>query len=244
MNRLIILSIITITFFSSCYKQLDSTTSTTTTTTDTTKTTSTTLPKVRFFNVMDYGNVYPHLNTSNIGGVALYYPTAYQSGVIGTNNIWVTFGSDTILNQNVELLAGKLYSCFVYRIGYNWMISIVSDDLTTPATGNANVRVLDFRTQAWFSYIGVNIFSPGNSPLLFNNRNFLDHESYASYSGFNTLTAGTYSITLFTSTTNLQTKSYTFASTKVYTIVLMTQASLTAAQALQAINIDVEQNYQ
>jgi hypothetical protein len=240
----LIITIITLTLFSSCYKQLDTTATTTTTTTDTTtKTTSTTVPKVRFFNVMDYGNVYAHINGSNIGGVALYYPTTYQSGVIGTNNIWVTFGSDTILNQNVELLAGKYYSCFVYRIGYNWMISLVSDDLTAPATGNANVRILDFRTQAWFSYIGINFFSPGNSPLVFNNRNFLDHESYSSYSNFNTITAGTYTITLFTSTANLLTKSYTFASTKTYTVVLMTQAGLTAAQALQAINVDIEQNY-
>ena len=240
----LIVAIFTLTLFSSCYKQLDTGT-TTVTPTDTTKTTSTTPPKVRFFNVMDYGNVYPHLNNTNIGGVALYYPTIYQSGIVGTNNIWVTFGSDTILNQNVELVAGKNYSCFVYRIGYNWMLSIVSDDLTVPATGNAKVRVLDFRTQAWFSYIGVNLFSPGNSPLIFNNRNFLDHESYSSYAAFTTVSAGTYTLTLFTSTANLLTKSnVALASTKIYTIVLMTQASLTAAQALQAINVDIEQNYQ
>ncbi len=240
----LIVAIFALTLFSSCYKQVDGTTATTTTT-DTTKTTNTTPPKVRFFNVMDYGNVYPHLNTINVGGVALYYPTIYQTGVVGTNNIWVTFGSDTILNQNVDLVAGKNYSCFVYRIGYNWMLSIVSDDLTVPATGNAEVRVLDFRTQAWFSYIGINLFSPGSSPLIFNNRNFLDHESYSSYANFNTVIAGTYTLTLFTSTANLLTKSnVVLASTKIYTIVLLTQASLTAAQALQAINVDIEQNYQ
>ena len=236
------IAILVIISISSCTKQLD--TSSTTTTTDTTTTnTSTTVPKMRFFNVMDYGNVYVHINSSNIGGVALYYPTSYQAAVIGTNNIWVTFGTDTVLNQNVELVAGKYYSCFVYRVGYNWKISIVKDDLTAPASGSSNVRVLDFRTQAWFSYIGVNFFCAGNAPLLFNNRNFLDHESYSSYAGFSNITSGTYTITLFTSTANLQTKTSTFASTKIYTVVLMTQASLTAAQALLAINFDVEQNY-
>ena len=240
----LLVAIFTLTLFSSCYKQIDSAT-TSTTITDTTKTTNSTPPKVKFFNVMDYGNVYIHLNTLNIAGVALYYPTNYQTGVVGTNNIWVTFGNDTIINQNVELVAGKNYSCFVYRIGYNWQISVVSDDLTTPATGNAKVRVLDFRTQAWFSYIGVNLFSPGNSPLIFNNRNFLDHESFSSYASFNTVSAGTYTLTLYTSTVNLLTKSnVALASSKIYTIVLMTQASLTAAQALQAINVDIEQNYQ
>ena len=158
------------TLFSSCYKQVSNGTSSTPT--DTIKT-STTLPNIMFYNVMDYGNVYITLNnTNNLGGVAKYYPLSYTTGVVGTNNIIVTFSNDTIINQNVDLLAGKNYSCFVYRVGYSWFLSIVPDNLKTPSVGNSEIRILDFRTQAWYSYIGVKLFSPGNTPLIFNNRNF------------------------------------------------------------------------
>jgi hypothetical protein len=239
----IFLAILIATLFSSCYKQVDGTT--TTTTKDTTVT-NTTPPNIMFYNVMDYGNVYVILNsTNNLGGVAKWYPLSYTAGVVGTNNIIVTFSNDTIINQNVDLLAGKNYSCFVYRIGYSWFLSIVPDNLTTPSVGNSEIRVLDFRTQAWFSYIGVNIFSPGIAPLVFNNRNFLDHESYSGYENFNTLPSAIYTTTLYITTPtaeNLTTQTDTLASQKIYTLVLMTQASLTAAQALQNIQIELSSN--
>ena len=240
----IFLAIIIATLFSSCYKQVD--TGTTTTPIQDTVTTSTTPPKIMFYNVMDYGNVYVILNkTNNLGGIAKWYPLSYTAGVVGTNNIIVTFSNDTIVNENVDLLAGKNYSCFVYRIGYSWFLSIVPDNLTTPTVGNSEIRVLDFRTQAWFSYIGINIYSPGIAPLVFNNRNFLDHESYSGYEGFNTLPSGTYTTTLFITTPtaqNLATQTDTLVSQKIYTLVLMTQASLTAAQALNNIQIEQSSN--
>ena len=193
---------------------------------------------------MDYGNVYITLNnTNNLGGVAKYYPLSYTTGVVGTNNIIVTFSNDTIINQNVDLLAGKNYSCLVYRVGYSWFLSIVPDNLKTPSVGNSEIRILDFRTQAWYSYIGVKLFSPGNTPLIFNNRNFLDHESYSGYENFDTIPSGIYTTTLFITSptaTNLTQVSDTLVSQKIYTFVLMTQASLTAAKALN--NIQIEQS--
>lgn len=240
----IFLAILTATLFSSCYKQVDNGTGTTVKK-DTTKT-NTTPPNIMFYNVMDYGNVYVILNnTNNLGGIAKWYPLGYTAGVVGTNNIIVTFSNDTIVNENVELLAGKNYSCFVYRIGYSWFLSVVPDNLTTPSAGNSLVRLLDFRTQAWFSYIGVKFFSPGNAPLIFNNRNFLDHESFSGYEGFNTLPSGIYTTTLYITTptaSNLTQQTDTLVSKKIYTFVLMTQASLTAAQALQNIQIHQSSN--
>ena len=234
-------AIIFTTLFSSCYKQVSNGTSSTPI--DTLKT-STTLPNIMFYNVMDYGNVYITLNnTNNLGGVAKYYPLSYTTGVVGTNNIIVTFSNDTIINQNVDLLAGKNYSCFVYRVGYSWFLSIVPDNLKTPSVGNSEIRILDFRTQAWYSYIGVKLFSPGNTPLIFNNRNFLDHESYSGYENFDTIPSGIYTTTLFITSptaTNLTQVSDTLVSQKIYTFVLMTQASLTAAKALN--NIQIEQS--
>ncbi len=237
--KYILFAILFTTFFSSCYKQVG--TGTTTTSVDTIKT-SKTLPNIMFYNVMDYGNVYITLNnTNNLGGVAKYYPLSYTEGIVGTNNIIVTFSNDTIVNQNVDLLGGKNYSCFVYRVGYSWFLSVVPDNLKTPSAGNSEIRILDFRTQAWYSYIGVKFFSPGNTPLIYNNRNFLDHESFSGYENFDTVPSGVYTTTLFiTSPTasNLTQVSDTLVSQKIYTFVLMTQASLTAAKALNYIQIE------
>jgi len=237
--------ILVVFLFSSCTKQADTITSSTDTTTNSGGTTTiTSPPTIKFFNVMDYGNVYPTFNSKSLGALAQYYPTGYKTGVIGTNSIVVVFNGSTIISENVDLIAGKNYSCFVYRVGYDWKLSVVSDDLTKPASGSSKVRLLDFRSQAYFDYIGARFFSPGNLTLDYSNRNFLDHQSFDTYTTFKTITAGLYTLTLFTTTDNLLTKSnITFASTKIYTVLLMTQASLSAADALKAINVDIEENY-
>lgn len=221
-----------------CTKQIDSTISTTTTTT-----TSSTAPNIRFFNVMDYGNVSIQLNTKSIGDVAQYYPTTYKIASIGTTNIKIIFGGGTAVDQNIDLLAGKSYSCFVYRVGYNWKISVITDDLTKPTSNNSNIRVLDFRTQAYFDYVNIKFSSPGNSTLEYAKRNFLDHQSYDYFTNYKTILAGTYNFTIYNTTVNLLTKSNVlFESTKIYSVILMTQASQTAAEALQNIKVDVEQH--
>ncbi len=243
MKYFLFLIILLPTLFSSCYKQVSN--GTNSNPTDTIKTNSS-VPNIMFYNVMDYGNVYITLNnTNNLGGIAKYYPLSYTEGVVGANNIIVTFNSDTIINQNVNLLAGKYYSCFVYRIGYSWFLSVVPDNLKTPSIGNSQIRIMDFRTQAWFSYIGIKFFSPGNTPLIFNNRNFLDHESFSSYQDFNTVPSGIYTTTLYiTSPTasNLKQETDTLVSQKIYTFVLMTPASLTSAKALNSIQIEQSVN--
>ncbi|MFP5040208.1 hypothetical protein [Parasediminibacterium sp. JCM 36343] len=227
----------------SCTKQVD-TSGIATPTTPTTG--STVAPSIRFFNVMDYGNDTVLINTASTGALARYYPTAYLKGVIGSNNIQVIFGGNTVVNVNVNLLAGSSYSCFIYRVGYDWKVSVVADDLSTPTAGNTKVRVLDFRTQAYFSYINVHFSSPGNLSLDYTYRNFLDHLSFDTYTVFKTITAGTYTITLSNSSTGATLKTVSnvvFASTKIYSVILMTQASQTAADALNNIQVDVEQHY-
>ncbi len=199
------------------------------------------LPTVKFFNVMDYGDVSVQLNTTNIGNVALYYSSTYRVGIVGSNTISLSFGGNTVLTQKVDLVSGNNYSIFIYRVGFNWKISLVNDDLTTPATGRAKVRVLDFRTQAYFDYIKVRILGLGIGQLDFTDRNFLDHESYESYKTFQSIAAGTYNIVVYNSTQNLATKSdYNFANGKIYSVVLMTRADLSAAAALTAIVPDVQ----
>jgi hypothetical protein len=226
-----------------CTKVVDgSSTSTSTGTgtgTGTTTGTTTGTANIRFYNVMDYGNVNVTLDGIGQGDVAIYYSTDYKQVAAGSRNIKVTFGGNTIVDVYVDVLADKYYSCFIYRVGYNWRISLVTDDLTTPAAGKAGIRVLDFRTQAYFNYVNVRIISVGLDQLDYTNRNFLDHLSYDTYTTFKQVAAGTYDINVFNDSTNLSKKTgVTLGNGKIYSVILMTPADLTAAAALYYINID------
>jgi hypothetical protein len=226
-----------------CTKVVDgSSTSTSTgsgTSTGTTTGTTTGTANIRFYNVMDYGNVNVTLNSVAQGDVAIYYSTAYKQVAAGTRNIKVTFGGNTIVDVYVDLLGDKYYSCFIYRVGYNWRISVVTDDLTAPSAGKAGIRVLDFRTQAYFNYVNVKIVSVGLDVLDYTNRNFLDHLSYDTYTTFKQVAAGTYNINVFNDTATLSSKTGVALGTgKIYSVILMTPADLTAASAINYINID------
>jgi len=229
-----------------CTKVVDTSSSSTSTSTGSgtgtgtgTGSTSTGVANIRFYNVMDYGNVNVTLNGVGQGDVAIYYSTAYKQVAAGSRNIKVTFGGNTIVDVYADLLSDKYYSCFIYRVGYNWRISIVTDDLTTPSAGKAGIRVLDFRTQAYFNYVNVRIISVGLDQLDYTNRNFLDHLSYDTYTTFKQVAAGTYNINIFNDSTNLSKKTdVALGNGKIYSVILMTPADLTAANALYYINID------
>jgi len=247
MKQLILGFVIAI-LFSSCYKQVDTTsTSTTDTTSTTTGTTSTVPPMIKIFNVMDYGPVYVTLNNVAIdSSVKQWYPTRYKTAKIGTNTIVVKFGGDTTrVNVGVDLLAGNYYSCFIYRVGYNWKLAIVPDIFTKPTAGKSAIRLLDFRTQAYFTYINFRIQSAGISSLTYTARNFLDFQSYGYFTSFDYITAGTYNYTIYDNSTSKTLKSgtETFESTNIYTLLLMTRADLSPTDALNYIDVDCETNY-
>ncbi len=204
---------------------------------------STIVPNIKFFNVMDYGAVSVKLNNVTIGSTSLYNPTTYRVGVIGSNNISITFNNNQVLNQTVDLLAEKYYSCFFYRVGFDWKMSLVSDDITNIATGKIKVRVLDFRTQGYFDYVKVRLISPGGDQFDYANRNFLDHHTYDSYARFTTLNAGKYNVTVFNDTANLASKrDYTMASGSAYSVIMTTPADNTRSQALFNITPDIQKH--
>jgi hypothetical protein len=227
--------------FTACSKVVDSTSTSTGTGTGTSNGTGSTNgnANIRFYNVMDYGNVNVTLGGVSQGDVAIYYSTAYKQVAAGSTNIKVTFSGNTIIDVYADVLADKYYSCFIYRVGYNWRVSIVSDDLTTPSAGKAGIRVLDFRTQAYFNYVKVRVVSVGLDQLDYTNRNFLDHLSYDTYTTFKQVAAGTYNINVFNDSATLSSKTgVVLGNGKIYSIIMMTPADLTAADALKYINID------
>ncbi|MBS1626968.1 MAG: hypothetical protein JSR09_07740 [Bacteroidetes bacterium] len=203
-----------------------------------------TTPFIKFFNVVDYGNVGVSLNGSNVGSIAQYYPSIYTTGVNGTNNIKLTYNNNTISNIGVDMIAGAYYSCFIYRVGYEWKINVVKDDLTAPATGYANIRLLDFRTQAYFDYINVRVYALGVDEITYKKRNFLDHTTYSTYTSFNSLAANSsYNCMIYNDTANLASKKgFPLNSGKIYSIILMTPTGLSAGNAIYNIAIDVEQH--
>ena len=209
----------------------------------TTTPTSATTPFIKFYNVVDYGAISIKFNSNTIGTISQYSPSAYIIGVNGSNTILLTLGTTTLLNISIDLVAGKYYSCFMYKVGNDWKINLVPDDLTAPATGYSNIRLLDFRTQAYFDYVNTRVYSLGNDEITYKGRNFLSHSTFDSYTKFDPLVTGTYNCIIYNDSVNLANKKgFALTSGKIYSVILMTPANLSAASALYNIIIDVEQH--
>lgn len=208
-------------------------------------TTNATTPFIKFFNVVDFGNLSVSLNGSTVGSIARFYPSAYITGVAGSNTITVALSGTTVLNVAADFVAGNYYSCFFYKVGNEWKVNVVRDVLTTPTTGYASFRVLDFRTQAYFDYIKVRVYAPLTvNDTTFTKRNFLDHATYSAYTAFTTFEANnSYNCVVANDTANLATKKgFALSSGKIYSLILMTPASLSSANAIYNIAIDVQQH--
>ncbi len=199
---------------------------------------------IKFFNVMDYGGVNVLINDTAVAtNVAPYFPSTYLQATKTTTTIKIVFNNATVLTQTFDVLRGNFYSVFVYRVGYDWKMSFIKDILSAPPKGSANIRVLDFRTQAYFDYVKVRFVSPGTGQLDYINRNFLDHTTNSTLTQFQSLTAGNYTTYVFNDSTNLAIfKNINLDSASIYSAILLTPSSLSPAMALNAIKMDVEKH--
>jgi hypothetical protein len=218
---------LTITFVS-CVKYANDTTATPGLTPDA-------LPVIKFFNVVDQGTVRVKLNSNLVDSVPQFYPTAYVTAKADSNNIQVYNMRNldtTLLNINLPLLKGNYYSCFIYKQGYDWKVSIVNDKLIVPDSGFAGIRILDFRTQAITNYVNIKVFDLGfftyGDVAPFTYRHFLDHTSYDVLTRFVPVYARPdYNIVVYNSTANLASRSsIEFKTKKLYSIILMTPQSI------------------
>ena len=199
----------------------------------------------KFFNVMDYGPVSIEINDSLLSGtIAEYYPSNYIKYNQRKVNIKVIFNNIQVLSEDMDAVVNNFYSVFVYKVGYQWKISIVNDSPNTISSYNTGIRVLDFRTQAYFDYANVRLCAPGLDQKTFTKRLFLDHTTYSSYTYFDSMYHGTYNCYVYNDTANLLIqKGLVFDSSKYYTVLLLTPSSLTPAAAINAITLDVEPQY-
>lgn len=225
-----------------CSKSITTDSTGTTTTVTTTRTGA---PLIKFFNVMDYGKINILLNNTTATTVAEYYPSSYITAVAGINNVRLYYPYDTTatsLNLNIDLLAGTYYSCFFYRVGNEWKLALIDDDsLPAPVAGYAGIRLLDFRTQAYFDYVNVRVNVPAaGDQIIFKYSNFLDFTTYQSNTTYQTITAGAANIFVYNDTATLYTRKDTLNSGKLYSIILLTPSSLADSVAINYIFPDVE----
>lgn len=208
----------------------------------------TTPPAIKFFNVMDFGSTNVFLNAKQVTSVAKYYASTYITAVEGTNNIKLSFPnkSTSLLDVSPTLAANSKYSCFFYKVGNEWKYNLIKDELPTNLTnGYAALRILDFRTEAYFNYINVRLLSPGNDFVDQKNRNFLDHVTYDSYTKFKTVGSGSYNIFMYNDTiTSSYRKDVAIDSKGIYSIVLTTPSNITPyTNAIFYIFPDVAKHY-
>ena len=201
-------------------------------------TVSDTITSIKFFNVVDQGKIRIKLNGSFVtDSLATYYPSAYITAKADSNNIQlykVTSLDTVLLINNFLLQKGKKYSGFIYKQGYDWKVSFVTDNLTAPDSGYAGIRILDFRTQAITNYVSIRLFSLGYftygdvSPYVY--RHFLDFTSYDFVTQFIPVySRPDYNIVVYNSSANLSSRSgINLQSKKLYSIILMTPASITS----------------
>ena len=230
----------------SCIKYAEDPGTTTTPGTDT-------VTAIKFFNLVEQGKIKIKLNGKVIiDSLAEYYPSTYITAKADSNNLQMfklSNGDTNLVNLNIGLIKGKKYSCFIYKQGYDWKISLVNDKLSAPDSGYAGIRILDFRSQAYTDYVNVKLFSLGfftygdTGPFTY--RHFLDHTSYDAYTQFVPVYARPdYNVVVYNTSTNLATRSsINLASKKLYSIILMTPSSIAAdSTANKYLFSDVQQH--
>ncbi len=195
-----------------------------------TPTVTVTPPALKFFNVMDQGATNVFLNSKQVTSVAKFFASAYINAKEGSNNIQLSFpNKNTLLNVNPILANNTKYSCFFYKVGNEWKYNLVKDDLPANlVAGAAAIRVLDFRTEAYFNYINVRLISPGFEIIDQKNRNFLDHSTFDGYTQFQKVGAGAYNIFMYNDTvTSSFRKGVSIDPKGIYSILLTTPSNIT-----------------
>ena len=211
-------------------------------------------PSIKFFNVVDQGRLRVKLNGAIVAdSLAQYFPSLYITANTDSNNIQLvreTSLDTTVFSINVALTPARKYSCFIYKLGFDWKISLVPDYLNVPDSGYAAIRILDFRTQAATNYVNINLFSLGyfnyNGVLPFIYRHFLDHTSFDYLTSFiPVLARPDYKIIVYNGNANLAQRSgIPLYSKKIYSMILMTPATATGdSAAMQKIFPDIEEHY-
>ena len=173
-------------------------------------------------------------NAVALTNVAYPANSSYAAVNAGSTNLKISpTGTTTyVIDANVNLSANTNYSVFAIDSVSKIKAAIVSDNLATPASGQAHVRFFHFSPNA----PAVDIAVAGGA-VLFSNRTFNDQTTNTSAVGFTPLNAGTYNLEVRLAGTNtvvLPLPNITLTAGKIYTVFAKGFAGGTSAQALGA----------
>lgn len=128
------------------------------------------------------------VDDTRVNTAPLTFPnnTGYLPVNAGSRNVKVNAAgtSTTVINANLNLEAGKNYSVFAVNRLASIEAVVLQDDLTTPAAGQAHVRVVHLSPDA----PAVNIGVQGSTANLFSNIVFKGSTAFAP------VPAGTYNL--------------------------------------------------
>ncbi|MBX7225291.1 MAG: DUF4397 domain-containing protein [Chitinophagales bacterium] len=139
--------------------------------------------------------------------------TGYLDVPEGTRNIKVnaTGTSTTVINANLDLTGNSNYSIFAVDSLSKISAVVLTDDLTTPASGKAHLRFIHLSPNA----PAVDVAADGAEVALISNKAFKE------YTSFIPLDAGTYDLEVRvagTSTVALDLDPVTLTAGKIYTV--------------------------
>jgi hypothetical protein len=165
-----------------------------------------------------------------IAGTNLTFPnnTPYLGVAAGMRNIRVnvTGTTTTVINATLDLTGGTSYSVFASDSVSKIAPVVLTDDLTTPATGNAHVRFIHISPNA----PAVDVALQGGA-VVFGNR------AFKQFTAFTPLAAGTYNLEVRvagTSTVVLPLPNITLQAGKIYTVFAKGFVGGSGTQALGA----------
>ena len=162
---------------------------------------------------------------------ALTFPnnTGYLKVNSGTRNIKVNVSgtATTVIEANLPLVQDMNYSVFAVDSVSKISAVVVSDDLSTPASGKAHVRFIHLSPNA----PAVDIAVASSGAVVFGNKAFKE------YTPFTPLDAGTYNLDVRVAGTNtvaLVLPAITLEAGKIYTVFAKGFLTADGAQALGA----------
>lgn len=163
-----------------------------------------------------------------VTGLAFPANTGYVELPAGTRNVKVNVANTTttVINADLPLSAGKVYSVFAIDSVSSIEPLVLEDDLTAPAAGKAHVRFVHLSPDAPAVDVAVTA-----GPVVFGN------VAFRGFQGFTPLDAGTYNLEVRvagTATVALPLPGITLEAGKIYTVFARGFLSGAGAQALGA----------
>ena len=163
-----------------------------------------------------------------VAGTGLAFPnnTAYLSVAAGTRNVKVNVAgtTTTVIDANLPVTGGINYTVFASDVVASIGAVVLTDDLTTPASGKAHVRFVHLSPNAPAVDVAVQ-----GGPVVFANK------AFKQYTAFTPVAAGTYNFEVAgTATVALPLNGIVLQSGKIYTVFAKGLVGGSGAQALGA----------